>query len=76
MVVYELILLSLLLGGDCSVRALNGECCIFPLKYNGKVYNNCTRDGSKEAWCAVKLPFFGTKTNWRQACTGKSLIRN
>ena len=54
------------------MRALNGECCILPFKYNGQVYNNCTRaGGSNEAWCAVRLPFLGNETNWRQDCTGK-----
>ena len=54
------------------MRALNGECCIFPFKYNGKTYNNCTRDGSEEAWCAVRFPFLGNETGWRQDCTSKS----
>ena len=63
-----------LLSGDCSVRALNGQCCILPFKYNGKVYNNCTRDGSDEAWCAVRFPFIGNETDWRQDCTSKSVV--
>ena len=58
------------------MRALNGECCIFPFKYNAKVYNDCTTDGSDQPWCAVRLPFFGAKMDWRQNCAGKALIFN
>ena len=61
-------------GGDCRVRALNGQCCILPFRYKGRVYNNCTRDGGKEAWCPVKLPFFGNETNWWQNCTDSKMI--
>jgi hypothetical protein len=60
-----------LTGGKCKVRALNGQCCILPFTYKGRVYNNCTRAESEEAWCAVRLPFFGNETNWRQNCTSK-----
>ena len=60
-----------LTGGKCKVRALNGQCCILPFTYKGRVYNNCTRDESDEAWCAVRLPFFGNETNWRQNCTSE-----
>ncbi|XP_028407955.1 uncharacterized protein LOC114530578 isoform X2 [Dendronephthya gigantea] len=55
-------------GGSCDVRAANGDCCIFPFTYDGKEYNNCIKIGSEEAWCAVKLPFFGNETNWKQNC--------
>ena len=58
------------------MRAGNGECCILPFRYNGQVYNNCTSDGSDEPWCAVRLPFIGNETNWRQSCVSKSLMFN
>ena len=54
------------------MRTVDGDCCIFPFKYNGRVYNNCTKDGgSAKPWCAVKLPFSGTEKNWRKTCIGK-----
>ena len=40
--------------------------CIFPFKYNGKVYADCTSDHSHhdKAWCATEVDKYGNETKW------------
>ena len=41
----------------CSVKTAKGVCCVFPFKYQNKLYHSCTtvNNGGKR-WCAVPEP--------------------
>jgi len=33
----------------------SGDVCVFPFRYKGKVYNECTYEDSASAWCALQV---------------------
>ena len=45
----------------CSLKppSNNISKCIFPFKYLGKTYSECTFDDDTEPWCATALDMFG-----------------
>ena len=45
----------------CSVKPPSDNTlkCIFPFKYLGKTYSECTFDDDTEPWCATALDMFG-----------------
>ena len=42
--------------------------CIFPFKYLGKTYSECTFDDDTEAWCAASLDLFGNMVGEKMRC--------
>jgi len=38
-----------------ACKSENGRDCVFPFKYKGTTYNQCTKKGSKKAWCANEV---------------------
>ena len=42
--------------------------CIFPFKYLGKSYTECTFDDDTEAWCATGLDLFGNMVGEKARC--------
>ena len=55
----------------CSVRPPSSDVsCIFPFKYLGKTYTECTFDDDTEAWCATALDLFGNMVEGKVARCG------
>ena len=48
----------------CTTSSVNGKsiskrACIFPFKYNGIKYDECTRIDSEKSWCAYEVDASG-----------------
>ena len=56
----------------------NDACCHFPFKYKGSNYNQCTRDGHHQLWCATQVDADGNYNgNWKNCdenCKGEFVI--
>ena len=58
---------------------VNGEPCIFPFKYHGKTFEECTAYDANQGkvWCAVAVNSGGDMTSWKdcdtESCKGKIL---
>jgi len=44
-------------GLDTHGGNSGGSCCVFPFKFNGKLYHGCTMDGYRKKWCATTYDF-------------------
>ena len=40
---------------NCDFSPQQDKTCVFPFKYRGNMYNECTIDGHDVAWCATKV---------------------
>ena len=47
---------------DCRVKGTSNA-CVFPFKYRGKIYNECTFVESRNAWCAINVAPYTDVTN-------------
>ena len=55
----------------CSVKPSSLRTkCIFPFKYLGKTYSECTLDDDTEPWCATALNLFGDMVDGKKALCG------
>ena len=45
--------------------------CIFPFKYLGKTYSECTFDDDIEPWCATALDMFGNMVEGKKGQCGE-----
>ena len=41
--------------GDC--KTTSGKACHFPFRYNGVIYEKCTKTGSAVYWCATATDY-------------------
>ena len=61
-----------------GVCTASGKACIFPFKFNNRLYNNCTTaDGDPKSWCATSVNGDGVMTSWGYCdsnCIGKQFI--
>ncbi|XP_020631489.1 uncharacterized protein LOC110068454 [Orbicella faveolata] len=42
-----------LISGKCRKRTTQGNCCAFPFRYRGRIYNRCARNRRGQRWCAL-----------------------
>ena len=40
------------------------DCCSFPFKYDGKIYNRCIKKGYSKYWCATSVNQDQTYKEW------------
>ena len=54
----------------CSTRETEGgKCCVFPFKYKGKMYSQCTDIDWNRKWCSLTNDYDSDRL-WDN-CTGK-----
>ena len=44
-------------GLDTHGGNSGGNCCVFPFKFRGKLYHDCTTDGYSIKWCSTTYDF-------------------
>jgi len=64
---------------SCECKTVKDNTCVFPFKYKGKTYNQCTKDESVNGmpWCATRVDRSGNVLNgkWEdceEGCPGTS----
>ena len=51
----DLISTVIFVSANCSVKTVDGKCCVFPFIYLGKSYSECTNVGAfwSSYWCST-----------------------
>ena len=49
-------------------------CCVFPFKYYGITYNECTYADHDQAWCATSVDDYGNYVSWNNCDAGEIVI--
>ena len=47
---------------------------VFPFKYRGKTYDNCTKEGHNQLWCSKDAVYKGRWKNCKGLCEMKYLL--
>lgn len=47
-----------------AVCTAGGEPCVFPFKYNNRLYNSCTTADGDANWCAIAVDSDGKMTDY------------
>ena len=70
----NIIIVTILEAGDCTVKTTKGEWCHFPFYHKGVKYEECTTKDHNRPWCATVERLKNKDRRWGNCARGNSVF--